>query len=268
MNEAVEEPGPSATPPWRVVTERELRDLWIGGRGLPLMLAFTLLMSFTSYLVASNQALNFLEVRESVALTLRVAVAVSCLLVVVAAADAISGERERGTLETLLLSPTPHAALVLGKAIAALSLWLVALTLSVPYLWFLGRGVGIVTQAVASGLVVGALLALFLAGLGLLISSLSGSNRVSLSLSLLMLVALYAPSQLATVGLQPSAGDLLQRLDPFTSGLRYLDKLIVEGHPATQDWGLLVAPVIAAVTFSAAAMAVSARLSIHGQGKS
>jgi len=66
---------------WMVVAERELRDLWLAGRGLPLLLAYSGLLSVTSYLVAANQALNFLEQREAVGLTLQVAVAVGALLV-------------------------------------------------------------------------------------------------------------------------------------------------------------------------------------------
>jgi ABC-2 type transport system permease protein len=247
---------------WLVVADRELRDLWAAGRGLPLMLAYSVLLSLTSYLVATNQALNFLEVREAVSLTVRVAVAVSALLVALGCADAISGERERGSLEALLLTPAPRSALVIGKGIAALSLWLAAIALSVPYLWFLGKGVGIVVRAVSAGVLVSALLALFVAGLALLVSMASSSSRVSLSLSAFLLVALYAPSQLSTVGLQPSAGDLLQRLDPFTSGLRYLDAFVVAGHSAGQDLSLLTTPVIAALVFPAMALAMARRLSL------
>ena len=56
--------------------------------------------------------------------------------------------------------------------------------ITLPYVWFLGRGVGIVGDAVVTGAVVGTLLALSLASLGLLISVFSTSNRVSLSASL------------------------------------------------------------------------------------
>ena len=34
--------------------EQELRDLWIGGRGLVLTFAFSLLLSVIAYLVATN----------------------------------------------------------------------------------------------------------------------------------------------------------------------------------------------------------------------
>jgi len=86
-----------------VVVGQELRDLWLGGRALALVLSFSVLLSVVSYLVATNQTLNYLEQRESVNLTLQVAVAVGALLALLVAADTISGERERGTLESLLV---------------------------------------------------------------------------------------------------------------------------------------------------------------------
>ena len=64
-------PAAAGRPAWVIVAARELRDLWLAGRGLLLLLAYTLLLSVTSYLVAANQALNFLEQREAVALTVQ-----------------------------------------------------------------------------------------------------------------------------------------------------------------------------------------------------
>jgi ABC-2 type transport system permease protein len=249
---------------WIVVAERELRDLWLAGRGLPLLLAYTLLLSVTCYLVAANQALNFLEQREAVSLTLQVAVAVGALLVLLGVADAVSGERERGTLESLLLSPAPRRALIVGKAVAALSLWGAAWVVSMPYIWYLSRGVAVVGVAVASGLVVGSLLALFLAGFGLLISSVVASNRLSLSVSLFALLALYAPTQMPTAMQNGWSGELLLRADPFTAGLRYLGKLIIDGHSASQDAGWLVGPVVAAVIAPAVALDVGGRQTLGG----
>src|SRR5207247_4041815 len=102
-----------------VVFEQELRDLWVGGRGLALSLAFSVLLSVLAYLVATNTALNFLEQRESVNLTLQVAIAVGALLALLAAADTVSGERERGTLEALLMTPVSRLQLTGGKLGAA-----------------------------------------------------------------------------------------------------------------------------------------------------
>lgn len=248
--------------PWLLLAWQELRDLWLSGRGPSLMLAHTTLLSVSTYLVATNQELNFLEQREAVSLTLQIAVAVGGLLVVLAAADAVSGERERGTLETLLLTPVPRRSLILGKGIAALSLWLGAFALSVPYLWWIGRDVGTFGTAVTGGFVAGTLLALTLTGLGLVITTFSQSNGLSLALSFFLLLGLYAPHQMPAEASRGWAGELLLRLDPFTSGLLYLERLVINAHSLTQDLPLLLVPALTAVLVPAAALLLASRLTL------
>ena len=87
---------PQSTPGWLVVLGQELRDLWLGGRALVLCFAFSLLLSVIAYLTATNKALNFLEQRETVNLTLQVAIAVGALLTLLAAADTMSGNASGG----------------------------------------------------------------------------------------------------------------------------------------------------------------------------
>jgi ABC-2 type transport system permease protein len=247
---------------WAVVADRELRDLWLGGRGLVLLVAFAALLSVTFYLSATDQALNFLEQREAVNLTLQMTVAVGGLLALLAAADSVSGERDRGTLETLLLTPVSRRSLVVGKAVAALSLWIAAFAVAVPALWFLAGGVGLAGVAVLAGLVVGSLLSLFLVGYGLTISCLSGSSRFSLAVSLFGLLAIYAPSQLPTAAQRGWAGELLQRIDPIAACLHYLGAIVVNAHPPGRDADWLIGPVIAAVLAPAVALAVAGRLGL------
>jgi ABC-2 type transport system permease protein len=251
------------TPAWLVVADREMRDLWLAGRGLPLLLAYTVLLSVSTYLVAANTALNFLEQRESVALTLQVAVAVSGLLVLLVCADAVSGERERGTLESLLLTPAPRTALVLGKGLAGLSLWAAAYVVTLPYVWYLARGVDAFAVAALSGLVVGGLLAVFLAGYGLAVSTVANSNRLSLSVSLFALLALYAPTQMPTAVQNGWIGELLLRIDPFTAALRFLGRVLVTGSAPTREAAWLAGPVVAALVAVAAAVLLARRLSLR-----
>ena len=250
-----------------VVLGQELRDLWLGGRALALSFAFSLLLSVIAYLVATNRALNFLEQRETVNLTLQVAIAVGALLALLTAADAISGERERGTLESLLLTPVSRLGIVAGKLLAALSLWLAAFTITIAYVWYLGRGVGIAGDALASGIVVGTLLAVFLASFGILISVFSSSNRVSLSLSLFLLLALFAPTQLPSSAQSGWAGELLLRVNPLTAGEHYIGRIVVNGRAWTEDASWLTSPLVAAVVFVGLALAVGARhIRLRGGG--
>jgi ABC-2 type transport system permease protein len=250
---------PRAAHAWSVVLQQELRDLWLGGRGLGLSFAFSLLLSVIAFLVATNTALNFLEQGEAVNLTLQVAIAVGALLTLLAGADAISGERERGTLESLLLTPVSRAHVAIGKLLAALSLWLAAFVITVPYVWFLGRGVGLVGDAVTTGLVVGTILAVFLASLGLIVSFFTGSNRVSLSLSLFILLALFAPTQLPSSAQKGWAGELLLRVNPLTAGEHYVGKILASSHSWNEDVSWLLSPIVAAVVAAVAVPILGSR---------
>jgi len=246
------------SPGWVVVAEQELRDLWIGGRGLALSVAFSFLLSVIAYLVATNSALNFLEQREAVNLTLQVAIAVGSLLALLVAADCVSGERERGTLEGLLLAPVSRRQIAVGKLIAAASLWVAAFAITVPYVWFLGRGVGIVGDALWTGIVVGSLLAVTLISLGLLISIFTASNRVSVSIAFFLLLALFAPTQLPSSAQQGWAGELLLRINPLTAGEHYVGKIVTNAHGWHEDVSWLISPAIAVVLSVVLALGVAA----------
>lgn len=264
-NAGTQHGGPGGGPGWRLVAGQECRDLWVSGRGPTLVFAFSVLLSVLTYLSATEAILNFLEQREAVALTLQVAVAVSALVTMVVSADAISGERERGTLESLLLTPVSRRGLVLGKLVAALSLWLAAFVVTVPYIWVLGRGVKVVGQALLIGFCVGALLAVALGALGLLISALSSSNKVSLSVSLFLLLALFAPTQLPSGLPQGWFGTLLRGVNPVAAGLHYITATLVTGHGWTRDLGYLVSPLVfAAVAGGVLAVAGSRIVRLYG----
>ena len=256
--------GPSTSRAVRITAARELRDLWLRGRGLPLMVAYAVLLSITSYVTASNRELNFLEQREALNQTLQLAVAIGALLVLVAAADAISGERDRGTLEPLLVTPMPREALMAGKAIAALSLWGVAYLCAAPYVLYLARGTRVSGAALVGGLVVGTALAVFSTAAGLAISAVAATSRASLSLSLFVLLALFAPTQLPTSARQAWFGTTLLHVDPYASGLRYLGHLVVNANGVTEDVGWLVGPLVAAGLLVVVALAVGRRLTLDG----
>jgi ABC-2 type transport system permease protein len=255
--------GPAAAlrggPSWRVVAGQECRDLWSTGRAPVLLFAFSLLMSVVTYLAASNQALNFLEQREAVTLALQIAIVVGVLVTVVTSADAISGERERGTLENLLLTPVPRLAIVIGKLSAALCLWFATFLVTLPYVWVLGRGVSVVATAYLLGLLVGTLLAVGLAALGLLISAVSSSNRISVSVSLFLLIALSAPTQLPTMP-QGWFGDLLGRVNPVGAAMHYINAVLVSGHGWTDDLSYLTSPLLLAIGSGGALLAAGSRV--------
>ena len=247
-------------PGWLVVAEQESRDLWTSGRGLILLFLFSILLSAVTYLTSTNQALNFLEQRESVNLVLQLAVAVGVLVTLAVSADGISGERERGTLESLLVTPVSRRAIIGGKLIAALTMWFATFIVTIPYVWVLARGVGILGQAMALGFCVGTLVAVGLGSVGLLISGVCNSNKTSIAASLFLLLILFAPSQLPSGLPQGWFFEVLLRANPVASALAYISSMLVEGHGWTEDLAYLITPLLTALIAGGALVFAGPRL--------
>lgn len=245
---------------WLVVAEQESRDLWTSGRGLILLFLFSVLLSGVTYLTSTNQALNFLEQRESVNLVLQLAVAVGVLVTLVVSADGISGERERGTLESLLVTPVSRRSIIAGKLVAALTMWFATFVITIPYLWVLARDVGILGEALALGFLVGTLVAVGLGSVGLLISGLCNSNKTSIAASIFLLLILFAPTQLPSGLPQGGFFDVLLRANPIASALAYISSMLVEGQAWTEDLSLLITPLLTAIIAGGALVLAGPRL--------
>jgi ABC-2 type transport system permease protein len=93
----------------------------------------------------------------------------------------------------------------------------------------------------------------------------SSSNRVSLSVSLFLLLALFAPTQLPT-GPQGWLGDFLVRLNPVGAALRYITAVLVNGHHWTRDLSYLVSPVLTAVLAGGVLVLAGSRIVRLGGG--
>ena len=244
---------------WTVVAEQEIRDLWILGRGPVLVFGFSVLLSTMTYLAATNRAMNFLEQREAVNLTVQVGLAVGVLLTMVTSSDAISGDRERGTFEALLLAPVSRRGIVVGKLAAATTMWLACLVVTLPYLWVLGRGVAGAGQAALLALIVGTLVATGLAGIGLLISAVTNSNKTSLAAGLLLLLVLFAPTQLPALP-KTGFGEVITRINPIGSALHYISQILVNRRSWTHDLSYLASPVVVALVVVGVVIVAGPRL--------
>lgn len=246
---------------WAVVASRELRDIWWSGRGPIIVLVFSLLLSVLTYLAASNNELNILDQRDTVRLVVQITVGIGIAVSLLFSADAISGERERETLESLLLTPVSRRQLCLGKLLAAASVWPVLLLVSLPYIWALKGGAALFTNAVLGELLVGSLLTVGFTSLGMVVSLLSNSNRLSLAASFFVFVALVAPTQLPLSGW---VGDILTRFDPATAGSTFIERVISKQHGWAGESELLIAPVAAAIVALGIALYMAGRLRLRG----
>jgi len=77
--------------------------------------------------------------------------------------------------------------------------------------------------------------------------------------SLLLLLALFAPTQLPSSAQRGWAGELLLRINPVTAGEHYVGKVVVDAHGWRADVSWLASPLAAAVAFAAVASVLCAR---------
>jgi ABC-2 type transport system permease protein len=244
-----------------VVARQELRDIWLSARGPVIILAFSLLLSLLTYLAASNEELNILDQTDTVNLVMQITLGMGVAVALLFSADAISGERERETLECLLLTPTPGRQIALGKFLAAVSVWPVIIVVAVPYVWALRVGSGLFVDSILAGFIVGSLLTVAFASLGMIVSIFSNSNRLSLAASFFVFVVLLAPTQLPLSGW---FGDIIINVNPVTAASTFLDRVIVKDQSWGDEVSLLIAPVLAALVAGTIAFIVSGRLRLQG----
>ena len=111
-----------APPVWWLVFRREFIDLWTGGRVLLLLILFSLVMSVTSALRELESGLSLIPPVEMAFLTILSGISFGLFVGMVIGADSISGERERATLEPLLLTPAKPRQIVFGKFLAPVAI--------------------------------------------------------------------------------------------------------------------------------------------------
>jgi ABC-2 type transport system permease protein len=189
-----------------------------------------------------------MPLKEMVLEMVKASIAVSLFISLVIGADSVSGERERATLESLLLTPASRRQIVVGKFLAAVSPWPVALAVAVPYWNAVSQGDEVFGRAALWGSVLGTLLAPALAGLGMLVSIWCNTNRssmvVSLGLYLLLLIPTRpsGPAQIS-YGLRMAA-NAVEWANPLAASSRFLSQVLVKNWSGADFWFWLTMPVL------------------------
>jgi ABC-2 type transport system permease protein len=226
---------------------RNLSELWIGGRALNLILIYTVLLGLYSYGMARDSALSLVPPSEMVYEALKTAIVASVFIGLIIGADSLSGERERATLEGLLLTPTSRRQIVVGKFLAAASPWPLALVICIPYLKLLSQGTDVFGPAVLWGAILGSLLAPAFTGLGMLVSFWSNTNKTSMFVSLGLYILFLLPTQLPGHAQGGTLGLFFQWVNPMQAPNFFLARYLVNNRTLEESWHWLTTPFLLTV---------------------
>lgn len=234
-------------PTWWLVFSRELTDLWIGGKALILLLIYSVVLGIMMYVLAYNEELSLIPPKELAYEMLKNAMAVSLFIGLIIGADSLSGERERATLESLLLTPASRRQIVIGKFLAGLSFWPAAFGLAIPYINVLAQGDAVIGPTLFWGVILGTVLACAYTGLGMLASFWSSSNKTSYFVSLGFYILFLVPAALPGRAQTGAAGQFLQWINPVAAVNHFLSKHLVNYRLLSEFWTWLIPPVAFAV---------------------
>jgi len=254
-----------ASPVWWIVFKREVSELWIWGKALYLIILYSLYLGISSFVFASNSELSLIPPKEMVYLTLMGAINVSVFVALIIGADSLSGERERSTLEALLLTPASRIQLVAGKFLASISPWPISFVISIPYLLVLSQGDEAFGVALRWGALLGTIVVPAFTAFGLLVSLWSGSNKTSLFVSLTFFLLVFLPVQFPGSAQTGVMGRMLKQWNPMEGIDHFLEKMIVNNRTLQELWIYLVASfVFAILVFGILFLFAAPRISLDG----
>src|SRR5437867_266253 len=237
-------PSRSGAPGWWVVATRELKDVWFGGKGPIILVMFSVLLGLVCYVFATNVELALFTPKELMWMLLQMAYMAGAVIGIGMGADCFSGERDRETLEGLLLTPTSRTGIVVGKFLAAFSLWPACAAISVLYFVKLTPDNEILMITLLWGGVCGTLLAVGMTGLGMIVSALSNSNKVSMSVSLAIFLIFLLPAQFRGAAQKGAVGKFVQWANPLAAVDEFTEKLIVNLRTLNEFGNWLVPPIV------------------------
>ena len=219
-----------------LLARKESGELLLSGRGLGWLLAMSAVLSVFGLLLVSNTELSLLDNAQVVYDMAGTVTALGALLAVVVGGDAIAGERERGTLVPLLLTPMSRVDILLGKIGGQLVAWAVMYVISLPYLWAVGSS----GQNLVTGVVILAWLGTpVVLGFGFLAMGLSSRlalARTTLLTTLIILLLSASPLLLGPGLRQTAVGKAFDAVNPFSAALNAYDLVIIDSASLAAQW--------------------------------
>jgi ABC-2 type transport system permease protein len=231
------------------------------------VLIYSILLGGMVYIYSFNTELSLIPPKEATYETLKNAMAVAVFVGLIIGADAFSGERDRATLESLLLTPANRRQIIMGKFLAAFSIWPAAYVIAIPYLYVLAQGDEVLAPALFWGAITGTILVVGYTAVGMLVSFWSSTNKVSYFIALGIYAALLIPAELPGKS-AGAAGQFLQWINPMAAVNHFLSKHLVNYRSVAEFWTWLITSVALAVVSMAVLLLVGAGLRLEPGRKS
>ncbi|MEO5887620.1 MAG: ABC transporter permease subunit [Anaerolineales bacterium] len=240
-------PSASALPTWWLLFIKEVTELWIGGKALILVFIYTLVLGVVTYVIANNGEFSLILPKEMIYETIETIIEVCLFIGLIISADSLSGERERNTLESLLLTSASRRQIIAGKFLACVTFWPVAFVIAILTLRILSQGDAAFGPAIFWGALLGTVLYMTYVGLGMLVSFWSNTNKTSYIVSLGIYILFLIPAEMPEHARESVMGQLLQWINPLAAVNYYFSTVLVNKINFSESLVWLQAPFVFAI---------------------
>jgi len=227
-----------------LLARKEAGELMLSLRGLTWLLAVAVALSVFGLLLVSNTELSLLDNAQVVYDMASIVTALGALLALVIGIDTVAGERERGSLVPLLLTPVSRDSILFGKLGGVAIAWIVIYALSLPYLWAVGSTGQNLIEGMVITAVLGSPVVLGFGFLGVALGCWHSSTRGALLTGLVALILSASPLLLGPSLRQSAVGRLFDALNPFSAAVNAYDAVMIDSQPyGLQNSHFLVAVI-------------------------
>lgn len=207
--------------------KKEIREHVLSRKGVWIFFAISILFSGLTYSFISVKELSLLAQVEVNMTFMKALIGISILVSIILGSTMVSGEREQGTLESLLLTPLSKVKIILSKVIGILVFWLIISIVSIPYFYGLTYGTNMLLTILAYLYLIGLPLVISFSLLSLAFSSWISSSKNATLLSIVLFLVTAIPMFLSTAMKKTGFARLVDSLSPVSSSMLTLKDWLV-----------------------------------------
>lgn len=207
--------------------KKEVREHVLSRKGVWIFFAISILFSGLSYSFISVKELSLLAQVEVNMTFMKALIGISILVSIILGSTMVSGEREQGTLESLLLTPLSNVKIILSKVVGILVFWLMISIIAIPYFYALTFGTNMLFPILAYLYLVGLPLVISFSLLSLAFSAWISSSKNATLLSIVLFLVTAIPMFLSTTMKKAGFAHLVDTLSPVSASMLTLKDWLV-----------------------------------------
>jgi ABC-2 type transport system permease protein len=207
--------------------KKEIREHVFSRKGVWIFFAISILFSGLTYSFISVKELSLLAQVEVNMTFMKALIGISILISIILGSTMVSGEREQGTLESLLLTPLSKVKIILSKVVGILVFWLIISVISIPYFYALTYGANMLLTSLTYLYLIGLPMVISFSLLSLAFSSWIQSSKNATLLSIVLFLVTAIPMFLSTTIKKSGFAHLVDLMSPVSASMLTLKDWLV-----------------------------------------